>query len=104
MSKRRRNLATKTDYETGQDNVDILGFDLHNPVFFISAAAILSFAIGALAFPETASLWLNGAKDWTLNNFDWFFCYRHECCVAICCCGWSFAAGAYPLRRTRCQA
>lgn len=63
----------ETDYETGQDNVDILGLDLHNPVFFISAAAILSFAIGTLVFPDTASVWLNGAKDWTLNNFDWFF-------------------------------
>ena len=62
-----------TDFETGQDNVSFLGLDLHNPVFFISAAAILSFAIGTLAFPETASAWLNGAKDWTLNNFDWFF-------------------------------
>ncbi len=30
-----------TDYETGQDNVDFLGLDLHNPVFFISAATIL---------------------------------------------------------------
>lgn len=30
-----------TDYEIGQDNVEIMGMDLHNPVFFISALLIL---------------------------------------------------------------
>ena len=38
----------ETDYETGQDNVDFLGLDLHNPVFFISAAMILSFILVSL--------------------------------------------------------
>ena len=62
-----------TDYETGQDNVAVMGFDLHNPVFFISAAAIISFIVGTLLFPQQAASWMNGAKDWTVTNFDWFF-------------------------------
>jgi len=38
--------AYETGYETGQDNVDFLGLDLHNPVFFISAVMILTFIAG----------------------------------------------------------
>ncbi len=85
-----------TDYETGQDNVEILGLDLHNPVFFISAAAILSFVFGALAFPETASVWLNGARDWTLNSFDWLFVITTNIVILFC-----IAVGVSPLGRIR---
>lgn len=74
----------ETDYETGQDNIDILGFDLHNPVFFISAAAILTFIIGTLLYPETAGIWMNGAKNWTLNNFDWFFVISTNIVLVFC--------------------
>ena len=86
----------ETEYETGQDNVDFLGLDLHNPVFFISAAAILSFVIGALAFPDMASLWLNSAKDWTLNNFDWLFVITTNIAILFC-----IAIGVSPLGRIR---
>ncbi len=73
-----------TDYETGQDNVDVLGLDIHNPVFFVSAAAILSFSIGTLIFPESASALLNGAKDWTLQKFDWFFVITTNIAILFC--------------------
>ncbi len=63
----------ETDYEVGQDNVEWLGLDIHNPVFFLSAGLVLSFCISALVFPEIASVALKGARDWTLANFDWFF-------------------------------
>lgn len=86
----------ETDYETGQDNVDFLGLDLHNPVFFISAAMILSFILGTLLFPETASVWLHGAKDWTLNNFDWFFVIATNIVIVFC-----VAVGVSPLGRIR---
>ena len=62
-----------TDYELGQDNVGFLGLDIHNPVFFISAALILTFSVGTLLFPSTAGGWLIGAKDWTIASFDWLF-------------------------------
>ncbi|MGF1463213.1 MAG: BCCT family transporter [Maricaulaceae bacterium] len=63
----------KTDYETGQDNVEFYGFDMHNPVFFVSAALILAFVIGAIAAPVTAQTALTGARDWVINSFDWLF-------------------------------
>ena len=62
-----------TEYEVGQDNVDWLGLDLHNPVFFLSAALVLVFGFGTLIFPEEAGRMLLTSKDWVLENFDWFF-------------------------------
>lgn len=76
--------AYDTDYEIGQDNVDFLGMDLHNPVFFIGAALILTFAGLTLAFPENAGLMLNGAKNWTLEYFDWFFVIATNIVLLFC--------------------
>ena len=42
----------ETPYEIGQDNVQSAGripFDVHNPVFAISAAAIVVFTLGTVA-------------------------------------------------------
>jgi betaine/carnitine transporter, BCCT family len=30
------NTEYDTDYEIGQDNIEVLGLDIHNPVFFMS--------------------------------------------------------------------
>jgi len=62
-----------TDYETGQDNIEKWGFDIHNPVFFVSAAAILSFVGATLSFPDTADVALNGLKAFLFDHLDWFF-------------------------------
>ena len=51
----------ETDYDVGQDNVQVMGMDMHNPVFFISAVLILTFVIGTLIFPEQANALLNGS-------------------------------------------
>ncbi|MEL7027959.1 MAG: BCCT family transporter [Pseudomonadota bacterium] len=85
-----------TDYETGQDNVYFLGLDLHNPVFFISAATILMFIVGTLLFPETAGAWMNGARDWTLSNFDWLFVIATNVVLMFC-----IGVGVSPLGRIR---
>ena len=63
----------KTEYVAGQDNVRFLGFDLHNPVFFLSSAAVLLFVGATLLAPDQASVVLQAARSWTLLNFDWFF-------------------------------
>lgn len=62
-----------TDYKVGQDNVQLYGMDLHNPVFFISALLILVFVIATMMFPEQANASLGASKTWVINNFDWFF-------------------------------
>lgn len=62
-----------TDYETGQDNVRLWGLDVHNPVFLTSALLILAFAVGTLAYPDSAKVMMEGARQWTLKRADWFF-------------------------------
>ena len=62
-----------TDYEVGQDNLELLGMDIHNPVFAIASALILLFVIGTLIFPEQAGTWLAGSKSWSIDHFDWLF-------------------------------
>ena len=82
------NIATKdpytTDYEVGQDNLEMFGMDLHNPVFFISACLILVFVIGTLMFPAEAKSMLDSAKGWSIENFDWFFIWAANLFVLFC--------------------
>ncbi len=62
----------ETDYELGQDNVEILGMDVHNPVFFVSAVLIVLFATLTIMFPEAANSALGQVKTWCITHFDWF--------------------------------
>lgn len=66
-------LTYDTDYEIGQDNVEMMGLDIHNPVFFLSAGIILLFSVLTLIFPESAGDMLNASKTGTLQTFDWLF-------------------------------
>ncbi|MEL6753335.1 MAG: BCCT family transporter [Pseudomonadota bacterium] len=61
------------DYEIGQDNVEVLGLDIHNPVFFLSAGLVILFSMITLFFPTSANAWLTDAKTWTLQSADWLF-------------------------------
>lgn len=63
-----------TDYEVGRDNVQKWGFDVHNPVFGISAALIIVFLIAVLiSDTETAKATLDGLKWDIIGTFDSFF-------------------------------
>jgi BCCT family betaine/carnitine transporter len=74
----------ETDYDVGQDNVQVMGMDMHNPVFFISALLILTFVIGTLIFPEQANALLNGSKGWVIEHFDWLFMVSGNVFVLFC--------------------
>lgn len=63
----------QTDYVAGQDNITKFGLDLHAPVFPITAILVVAFVIGTLIFPGEAKELLDGAKWWTIGQFDWFF-------------------------------
>ncbi|ADZ93241.1 BCCT family transporter [Marinomonas mediterranea] len=73
-----------TKYKIGQDNVQFMGLDVHNPVFSISALLILVFIIGAIAFPNEAKETLLSARGWSINNFDWFFMIAGNIFVLFC--------------------
>ena len=40
------------DHEIGENNVQMLGLDVHNPVFAISAILVVAFVAGTLMFLE----------------------------------------------------
>ena len=72
-SKKKYSIET-TDYQVGQDNVQKWGFDIHNPVFGISAGLIL-LCLSALLIiePHTAREALNTVKGSIISQFDGFF-------------------------------
>ncbi|WP_018693628.1 BCCT family transporter [Algicola sagamiensis] len=63
-----------TDYQVGQDNIQKWGFDIHNPVFGVSATLILVFLCALLLTdPTVAKESLNSLKSSIMMNFDSFF-------------------------------
>jgi len=74
----------ETDYEVGQDNVEVLGLDIHNPVFFLSAGLVTLFAALTIIFPEQSGARLQTAKSFTLVNMDWMFAITPVLLLAFC--------------------
>ena len=63
-----------TDYQVGQDNVQKWGFDIHNPVFGISAGLITLFLIAVLLVePATAKQTLDQLRNAIISDFDGLF-------------------------------
>ncbi|RTE64692.1 BCCT family transporter [Amphritea opalescens] len=73
-----------SDYKAGQDNVQVLGMDIHNPVFTTSALAIIVFIVLTLAFPADAKVMLEGARSWSTETFDWLFMIGGNVFVLFC--------------------
>ncbi len=74
-----------TDYTVGQDNVQKWGFDVHNPVFGVSAGLILAFLIAVLLVDaNTAKTTLDGIKWDIIGNFDALFMWSGNFFVLFC--------------------
>ncbi|QUM76227.1 BCCT family transporter [Moritella sp. 24] len=74
-----------TDYTVGQDNVQKWGFDVHNPVFGISASLIGIFLIAILLVdPETSKSVLDGIKWQIIGAFDSLFMWSANIFVIFC--------------------
>lgn len=84
MVKTQDNASYETDYKIGQDNVTVLGCDIHNPVFFMSAGLVLLFSVTTLLFPVTANSWLTDTQNWTLQTFDWLFAVTPIFALVFC--------------------
>ena len=63
--------APTTDYEVGDDNVEFLGLDVHNPVFFVSAVVIIAFVIFTLIFQDGAEAFFGWLRPALTATFDW---------------------------------
>ena len=63
----------KTNYTLGRDNIQVLGLDIHNPVFVVSSLTIIAFVTGVLAFQAEAAVAFAALRAWLLSTFDWLF-------------------------------
>ncbi|TLF53039.1 BCCT family transporter [Halomonas urmiana] len=68
----------------GHDNTQILGLDFHNPVFPLSALAIIAFILYALVYPDAANTQLTATRDWSIEYFDWLFMIAGNLFVILC--------------------
>jgi len=74
----------ETDYELGQDNVQLFGLDIHNPVFAISGLSIVAFVILTLMFQEDATAFFGWLRPFLTSTFDWFFLLSANIFVVFC--------------------
>ncbi|WP_018877599.1 BCCT family transporter [Thioalkalivibrio sp. ALE28] len=73
-----------TEHEIGEQNINPLGLDLHNPVFVVSAFLIVVFVILSLIFPEQANEHLDATRQWIGRTFDWLFLSAGNIFVLFC--------------------
>ena len=86
----------KTDYKLGEDNVQVLGLDIHNPVFVVSSLTIIAFVAGVLAFQVAAAAAFGALRAWLMSTFDWVFMGAGNFFVLFC-----LLLVATPLGRVR---
>lgn len=71
-------------YVVGQDNIEVLGLDIHNPVFVISALVVVGFVALSLIFQTQAKDFFLTLRPWLTTNFDWLFLTTGNAIVATC--------------------
>lgn len=77
----------ETDYTIGQDNIEgraPFAFDIHNPVFGISAVAVVLFTVVTLIFPGQLEPFFGSLRDGLTANLDWFFMLAGNLFVLLC--------------------
>jgi BCCT family betaine/carnitine transporter len=60
-------------HEIGEHNVEVLGLDIHNPVFVVSAALAIALVVVTLLFQQQAAIVFGQLRVWITSTFDWFF-------------------------------
>ena len=73
-----------TDYQAGQDNVNVMGLDIHNPVFMIAAILILIFVVSTLMAPEGMGGLMSGLRSFFEGNFHFAFISAGNLFVLFC--------------------
>ena len=74
----------QSDYTVGEDNVQMWGMDIHNPVFLVSASLIVVFVMATIQFPVQANEILAAARGWSLATFDQFMLIAVNAILLFC--------------------
>ncbi|WP_240635920.1 BCCT family transporter [Caldimonas tepidiphila] len=70
--------------EPRNDNVRVFGLDVHRWVFPLSLLLILAFTVYSMSDPAGAGAALNKTKNWTIENYDWFYIVAGNLFVLFC--------------------
>jgi len=60
-------------HEIGEKNIEVLGLDIHNPVFAVSAILAVAVVVATLSFQKEAAIIFGNLRVWATSAFDWFF-------------------------------
>jgi BCCT family betaine/carnitine transporter len=74
----------RSNHTIGENNIQIWGMDIHNPVFFVSASLIIVFVVAILQFPAQANEILAAARGWCLATFDSFMMMAVSLILLFC--------------------
>ena len=74
----------RSDYTIGEDNIQVWGMDIHNPVFMISASLIILFVMVTIQFPAQANEVLMATRGWCLATFDSFMMLAVNAILLFC--------------------
>ena len=74
----------RSDHTIGENNIQLLGMDIHNPVFIVSASFIVLFVILTIQFPAYTNTLLGTARGWSLATFDSFMMIAVSAILFFC--------------------
>ena len=74
----------ETNYQVGQDNIQIFGLDINAPVFLTSSLTIIIFVLVALVFQEKATVVFEDIRKWMTSRLDWVFLLTCSLLVLFC--------------------
>lgn len=72
------------EHEIGEQNIQIFGLDIHNPVFAISSSLAVVFVLCTLLFIDQAADAFTNMRVWITSTFDWFFIISANIVVLFC--------------------
>lgn len=76
--------STFVNNEAGADNIQIMGLDIHTPVFPLSATIIIIFVTFTLLYPEAAAETFGSLRLWVTSTFDWVFTIASSFFILFC--------------------
>ena len=78
------NRESDIGHEVGEHNIQVMGLDIHNPVFIVSAILAVAVVVGTLLFLDQAAVFFADIRAWITVTFAWFFLYSANLFIVYC--------------------
>jgi len=79
-----KKLKADIGHEIGEHNINVMGLDIHNPVFMVSAVLAVTVVVGTLLFLDQAAVLFADIRAWITVTFDWFFLITANVVLIFC--------------------